>query len=133
MSKNYLIDYNFGLQCENNIINTLQNYFNDDSITKLNRYSTFDFKGNQKYIELKTRRVNYNKYPTTMIGYNKIMKALEINEDVYFIFNLTDGIYYYKFDKEYELEIKKGGRFDRGRPEINDYVYLPIELLIKID
>jgi hypothetical protein len=133
MSKNYLIDYNFGLQCENNIINTLQNYFNDDSITKLNRYSTFDFKGNQKYIELKTRRVNYNKYPTTMIGYNKIMKALEINEDVYFIFNFTDGIYYYKFDKEYELEIKKGGRFDRGRPEINDYVYLPIELLIKID
>jgi len=133
MSKNYLIDYNFGLQCENNIINTLQNYFNDDSITKLNRYSTFDFKGNQKYIELKTRRVNYSKYPTTMIGYNKIMKALEINEDVYFIFNFTDGIYYYKFDKEYELEIKKGGRFDRGRPEINDYVYLPIELLIKID
>ena len=133
MSKNYLIDYNFGLQCENNIINTLQNYFNDDSITKLNRYSTFDFKGNQKYIELKTRRVNYSKYPTTMTGYNKIMKALEINEDVYFIFNFTDGIYYYKFDKEYELEIKKGGRFDRGRPEINDYVYLPIELLIKID
>ena len=133
MSKNYLIDYNFGLQCENNIMHTLQNYFNDDSITKLNRYNTFDYKGNNKFIELKSRNNTYNKYPTTMIGYNKIMKASKLNEDIYFIFNYTDGLYLYKYDKNNELEIKRGGRFDRGRPEISDYCYIPIEMLIKID
>ena len=67
-----------------------------------------------------------------MIGYNKIKKALELNEDVYFIFNFTDGIYYYKFDRDKELEVKQGGRFDRGRPEIKDYCFIPIEILQKI-
>ena len=67
-----------------------------------------------------------------MIGYNKIKKALELNEDVYFIFNFTDGIYYYKFDRDKELEIKQAGRRDRGRPEIKDYYFIPIEILQKI-
>ena len=71
MSKNYLIDYNFGIESENNIIHALQTHFNDDSIIKLNKCHTFDFKGNNKYIELKTRRNNYLKYPTTLIGLNK--------------------------------------------------------------
>ena len=68
-----------------------------------------------------------------MIGYNKIKKASTLDEYVYFFFSFEDGLYYWLYDKEYELEIKRGGRFDRGRPEINDYCYIPIELLIKID
>jgi len=68
-----------------------------------------------------------------MIGYTKILHALKQIKDVYFIFQFTDGNYYYKYDKTETFEIKKGGRYDRGRPENNLYYYIPIERLIKIE
>ena len=32
----------------------------------------YGYIGNNKFIEIKSRNTNYNKYPTTMIRYNKI-------------------------------------------------------------
>ena len=125
-------DYTFGIKKEIELLPIIKKAFNDETITQLDRLNVFDYKGDNKYIELKSRNNSYNKYPTTMIGYNKIKKALELNEDVYFIFNFTDGIYYYKFDRDKELEIKQAGRRDRGRPEIKDYYFIPIEILQKI-
>ena len=125
-------DYNFGLQKEVELLPILRKFFYDDTIIQLDRHNVFDYKGDNKYIELKSRNNNYNRYQTTMIGYNKIKKALELNEDVYFVFNFTDGLYYYKFDRDKELEIKQGGRFDRGIPEIKDYYFIPIEILKEI-
>jgi|APCry1669191674_1035369.scaffolds.fasta_scaffold39453_2 hypothetical protein len=125
-------DYTFGLKKEVELLPTIRKFFNDETIIKLDDYNIFDFKGDNKYIELKSRNCNYNKYPTTMIGYNKIKKALELNEDIYFIFNFTDGIYYFKFDKNIQLEIKQGGRFDRGKKELSDYAFIPIEILKEI-
>ena len=125
-------DYTFGLKKEIELLPKIKLFFNDETITQLDRLNVFDYKGDNKYIELKSRNNNYNKYPTTMIGYNKIKKALELNEDVYFIFSFTDGIYYYKFDRDKELEIKQGGRRDRGKNEIKDYYFIPIEILQKI-
>jgi len=125
-------DYTFGLKKEIELLPTIRKFFNDETIIKLDDYNIFDFKGDNKYIELKSRNCNYNKYPTTMIGYNKIKKALELNEDIYFIFNFTDGIYYFKFDKNIQLEVKQGGRFDRGKKELSDYAFIPIEILKEI-
>jgi len=125
-------DYNFGINKEIQLLPTIRDYLKDNTIYKLENSNAFDFKGDNKYIELKSRNNNYNRYQTTMIGYNKIKKALELNEDVYFVFNFTDGLYYYKFDRDKELEIKQGGRFDRGIPEIKDYYFIPIEILKEI-
>jgi hypothetical protein len=134
MFKNYFFrDLEYGLKKEIELLPFLQNYFNDNSITKLNKMNCFDFIGNQKFIELKARNNNYNKYESTMIGYNKIKKASEINEDVYFFFCFTDGLFYYKYNKNDQFEIRKGGRYDRIRSgEIKDYVYIPISLLTKV-
>ena len=130
MSK-FLKDYNFGLQKEVEILEIIKKYFNDDTIIKLNNYNVFDFKG-LSYYELKSRNNEYNKYSSTMIGNNKIIKANQLTEDVYFLFSFTDGLYYWKFNKNYKLEIKKGGRKDRGIFEYSDYAFIPIEILIKI-
>jgi hypothetical protein len=130
MSK-FLIDYNFGLKKEVEILEIIKKYFNDDTIIKLNKYNVFDFKG-ISYYELKSRNNEYNKYSSTMIGNNKIIKASQLDDDVYFLFSFTDGLYYWKYDKNYKLEIKKCGRIDRGIAEINDYAFIPIEILIKI-
>ena len=127
-------DYTFGLEKEIELLPILRSFFNDDSIIQLDRHNVFDFKGDNKYIELKSRNCYYDKYPKTMIGYNKIKKALEIDEDVYFVFNFTDGTYYFKFDKLMEIEVKPKfiSRTDRGKAEINDYAFIPIEILKEI-
>ena len=132
MSKLFLKDLEFGNIKEQEILPVLKGFFNDDTITKLDNYNIFDFKGDNKYIELKSRHNNYNKYETTMIGYNKILKASTLNEDVYFFFSFDDGLYHWKYDKNYKLEIKKGGRYDRGKKELNNYCYIPISILIKV-
>ena len=67
-----------------------------------------------------------------MVGYNKILKASTILEDVYFCFYFTNGLYYYKYNKEDSFEIKKAGRQDRGKLEYSDYCFIPVNLLQKI-
>lgn len=95
----------------------------------------FDFRDedNTIFIELKTRRNNKDKYPTTMVSHSKILKIEEGNT-YYFAFKFTDGLYYIKYEKELfdTFEIKIGGRNDRGIPEYEDYVYIPVELLTPI-
>jgi hypothetical protein len=96
-------------------------------------FSLFDLR-NEKlkyFVEVKKRNNEKNKYPTTMVGENKFIKAKEYYEKGYnilFCFEFTDGIYYYKYCDE-TLEIKIGGRKDRGKPEFKKYVYIPITKL----
>ena len=131
MSK-FLKDLKFGLNKEMQLLPILKEYLKDETIYKLENSNVFDFKGDNKFIELKSRNNNYDKYPTTMIGINKVLRASSLNENVYFFFWFVDGLYYWLYDKDYEFEIKRGGRFDRGRPELNDYAYIPIDMLIKV-
>ena len=131
MSK-ILKDYHYWIKKEIQLLPQLQSFLNDNTIYKLENSNVFDFKGDNKFIELKSRNNNYSKYPTTMIGLNKIKKASTLQEYVYFFFCFNDGLYYWLYDKDCELEIKKAGRFDRGRPEINEYCFIPIELLQKV-
>ena len=126
-------DLEFGLNKEKQLLPVLKTFFNDDSIYHLEQSNTFDYKGNNKFIELKSRNNELDKYPTTMVGYNKICKASTILDDVYFCFCFTNGLYYYKYNKEDKFEIRKGGRYDRiTSGEIQDYYYIPVNLLQKI-
>ena len=126
------IDLKYGLQKELEFLPVIKNFFNDPTIYKLDKNNEFDFKGDNKFIELKSRRNNYKKYPTTMVGLNKFEKASKLMEEVYFMFSFDDGLYYYKYEKADQFEIKQGGRFDRGAREIKDYVFIPVENLLKI-
>jgi hypothetical protein len=38
----------------------------------------------------------------------------------------------YKTDDLDDITIKSGGRWDRGKPEIKDYAYIPVKKLISI-
>ena len=127
-----LNDYNVGLQYEVQILPFLQVYFNDKTIVQLDRFNVFDFKGENKYLELKTRKCSVKTYPTTMIGVNKVERAKSLNENVYFIFQFTDGVYCWKYDKNIQLMKREGGRTDRGYNEIKQYFFISTQLLIKI-
>ena len=48
-------DLEFGLANEKQLLPVFRTFFNDDSIYHLEQSNTFDYKGNSKFIELKSR------------------------------------------------------------------------------
>lgn len=100
-------------------------------------YDLYDFVNEFKniFFELKGRNNTYNKYPTTMIGYNKVLECIKNKQNkYYFVFKFTDGLYYCRYSKKLikQCEIKRGGRCDRGKAEFKQYLFIPINLLKKI-
>lgn len=126
-------DLKFGKKNENNTIDIFNKFFGGTFNKTVDKWDPFDFLNKEEciYIELKTRRNTKNKYPTTMVGYNKIidgLKHIENGFSVYFCFKFTDGLYYYKLPLDGGLNDKCvkdiGGRCDRGRAEYKDYFYI---------
>ena len=73
MLKKFHNDLIFGLQREIELLPMLKTYFKDEK-NRISKKIYFDYIGNKKFIELKSRDNNYSMYPTAMIGYNKIKK-----------------------------------------------------------
>ena len=127
-----MADYKFGITQENILLPLLKETFENSLEKTKNKYCRYDFEGETILIELKSRRCQSNTYPTTMIGNNKLQMAKKQSKDVYFCFGFTDGLFYHKFENDNEYHIEKGGRYDRGKAEVNDYVYIPISQLTKV-
>ena len=135
MLSNKQIDIKFGLQAENDLYDILKEKFDKNLVRSTDKYSRYDYYSDSCIVELKTRRNTKDKYPTTMIGLNKFDDCLrDCSKDYYFVFNFTDGVWYWKFDKdEYdEFEKRIGGRNDRGYDESSMYLYIPVNMLIKL-
>lgn len=62
------------------------------------KYAKYDFKGSTTgtLYELKTRNLNHNAYPTTIIAEDKIISG----HKQIFIFRFNNGIYFIKYDAE---------------------------------
>ena len=128
-------DLQFGLQSEKDLLPTIRNFFNDQTIERTTtKFSANDYFSSNKRLELKSRTFRYDKYETTMIGLNKVKDAIKFDGEYYFLFKFTDGLYFIKYEKELfdTFQIKMGGRQDRNINEFNKYVYIPIEYLEEI-
>lgn len=125
--KKFQFDYNKGIENENKVLNFLNL---NNKFQKCKKNCPFDFYDDVTFIELKSRNNEYNKYPSTMVGYNKIKIAEEDESKTKykFLFLFTDGLYQWEFEKDKYL-IKDGGRWDRGKSEIKKYCYINIENL----
>lgn len=113
----------------------LQEHFNDKTITKTKgKFAVFDYKNNhptkRKIVcELKTRSCKLKAFSSTIVGINKIEKCTNPNVDYYFFFQFVDDVVAkIKYDKELfsTFEVKEGGRWDRGKDEIKDYIHIPL-------
>jgi len=103
-------------------------------LEKTTEFHCFDLKDKimKIVIEVKKRNNTHDKYPTTMMGYNKYLKARQYitrGYSVYFVFEFTDGTYYYKYNNEIYKPIN-GGRVDRNHPEIKEYIWIDVKNLI---
>ena len=126
-------DRNFGLQNEEDICKILKSYFKDETIEKTKeQFCSYDFKTNtnMKY-ELKSRRINYDKYPTTIIPVHKCK-----TDEICFIFKFTDGLYFIYYDPELfaTFKTKSISVFRNGywNPSALHYE-IPIDILIRIN
>lgn len=133
MNKKKIEDIEFGLSKEKEYFEVIKEQLDNTLRQSDNKFSLFDFFGENSYVELKSRKVRHNQYPDTMVGYNKIEFAEKSpSNKVYFVFSFTDGLYYYQFNKEHigkGIRIDYGGRTDRGENEIKKYAYIDTSLL----
>jgi len=126
-------EYAFGLAQEEYLKPLLESYF-DTELEETDKWDPFDFVGDKIKIELKSRRNTYNKYPTTIVGMYKIHQVKENLGDHYFVFNFTDGLYYWKYNFEdmNDFKVIYLKRNDRTGKKYQ-YLSIPIEKLTKID
>ena len=130
-------DYNFGIESEKELLSKLQSQFDSNLKLSSSNYSLFDFESNSTYVELKTRRCTKGYYRSTIVGMNKInraidLKNLNIDTKIYFVFKFMDYICYWKFDEEEMMKLKQSKitRNDRNKVEQGLYLEIPINLLI---
>jgi hypothetical protein len=131
-------DLAYGTTNEQTQQTRLEKFFNK----KLNRrggYSTFDYDdGATLFVELKSRRIPHNKYPTAIIGANKVETAEKNpNRAYWFCYAYEDGIYGIKYSKEVfdtfqHEDYSRGERADyHNRPQ--HCYFIPSDLLVKLD
>ena len=128
-------DLEFGAKSEDRTKAIIEKFLCITLKSSSDKYAVFDYYNDKTFIELKTRRIKHNQYKSLMFGYNKFKKGLEhINDgkDVYFFFNCLDGIYYWKLTNESKsnITIGTGGRWDRGKQEIQQLVFVGTQNLV---
>jgi len=98
-------------------------------------FAPFDFESPNSFVELKSRLFEMARYPTTIVGYNKVKHAEEHPEkDFYFCFRFTDGVFYSKYSAKTYSKFKKAKveRNDRGKCEKMEVIHIPIGSLVRI-
>lgn len=129
-------DLEYGESREVVIHKSLEQFFNCELInTKetYGKYCAFDFEDKKRNIriELKSRRINKNRYPTSVIGFNKIQKAKNYSGQYLFVFEYLDGLYYVEYSPELANLCPR--TFNRVNGEIKNNVDIPIEWLKSIN
>ena len=79
-------------------------------------YSIFDFTDdtNTTYVELKSRRIRHDAYPTALVGTNKVDACDDPNKNYWFAYSYTDGLYIIKYEKTLFDSFERQDDFLRG-------------------
>ena len=92
-------DIKFGKRKEEEYLSHLRILFDDESIIKNPEYnSLFDYVGNGKMIELKSRKCLSNSYMTTIVSARKL-ENLNSDLDYYFCFDYLDDSLFCKHNE----------------------------------
>tara|TARA_R110000782_G_scaffold90546_1_gene173638 strand:- start:102 stop:521 length:420 start_codon:yes stop_codon:yes gene_type:complete len=126
----YQNDMEFGFSEEERVKVILEEYFG--VLRTLDKYNPFDYENDDFLVELKSRRIKHDKYPTAMVNYSKLLKSNDSKKKRVIVFNYTDGIFVWYVNKD-EYTIGKGGRCDRGCSEYYTMAFIPKEVLKDIN
>ena len=90
-------DYEWGVEQENKVFPIIQSFFGGNVVRAKNAKSRFDCSDTNSIYEIKSRRCNLSRYPTTVITKDK---AVNIGKRIFFIFNFYDRVAYIEYDPE---------------------------------
>ena len=127
-------DMNFGLKSEENNKAVLETFFHC-GLKKTGKYDPMDYVDDNQtiFIEMKTRRINHNQYPTALIGKNKVDFCKTSNATCYFVYVYLDGMFYIKYDPElfatFDCHDYQRGWREGGIAPVSPYVFIPHENL----
>ena len=133
-----LMDIEMGKYNEKRVIKWFnENTFKDNPLRLFkNPFNYMDMisTDNKNVMELKSRNIKSNQYPDMMIGLNKINEAKYSYEkaDYHFLFLCKDGLYGWIYSPEKKLNIRMGGRIDRGKDERKMCAFIPSKDLLCI-
>lgn len=131
-----------GNRNEVKLLPIIRELYGEDVVKIEGRFAPFDYESPSLKIELKSRDLKYNKYPTTMIGFNKVELAkADHTKKAVFLFAFLDGLYEWIYtDANFEaiggMEAVKcrtgyvkynSSNFNPNKP----HLYIPIEKLVK--
>ena len=123
-------DLNFGFKSEEQIHVILEEEFGkllrSSKNPEMGKYYEFDKYNEDYFIEVKTRRIKHNQYPSLFFGNNKLINGDELlkknpNLRIFYLWRCNDGIYGWEH-KSSEYTIEKRGRCDRGKDEFDNCV-----------
>ena len=123
-------DLNFGFKSEEEIHSILEELFGNllrsNRNPEMGEYYEFDKYNEDFFIEVKTRRIKHDKYPTLFFGENKLIKGDELLKKcphlrIFYLWRCNDGIYGWEH-RSSEYDVCKRGRCDRGKDEFDDCV-----------
>ena len=127
----FIIDMKMGKLNEDKVYNMICNYWIDRQISKaVDQFCNYDFYDHKYKYELKSRRCDHDKYPTTLIPEMKCHKR------TYLLFLFNNGLFYIKYNKDkFDKYDKK--MFVKNREDKSDvmkyYYYIPVQDLKKIE
>lgn len=130
-------DLSFGANSESANREKIEQFL-DVVLEKTDTYAVMDWANTSHtiYVELKSRRIRHDQYPTAIIGLNKVEFCNDPAKSYYFCFSYLDGLYYIKYDPALFATFQTNHNFNRSdRDDCANYtqriVYIPVEHLIR--
>lgn len=126
-------DLQYGFSNESLMLENLRKIPNCEGINKTKDvYDLIDFESSDTFLELKSRRIRHNQFPTALIGYNKIMKIRNSSKKHNILAWLyLDGLFYVEYDSEKfdKLIPEEQQVFRDGKMEISQVYKIPYQWL----
>ena len=137
----YLSEYEYGLKWEQILHPVFNDIFNKE-FKDTDKFCVYDFFKDNIYIELKSRKIKKDAFPTTIVGMYKInhtksMVTHNPNKEYYYFFKFIDDdehLYYWKYNEEdmEDWKITNIQRRDRKNKKPVPHLNIPIDKLTKI-
>jgi len=127
-------DRKLGDATERYFLPILNSWFNTKFDIDKSGWRVFDLidSRNKIAVEIKTRRCKSDKFHHTMIGESKWKESRKLGlkgYKTYLFIKFTDCIKFMQFPVMLQdgMFIKEGGCYHRGRPELKNHLYIPME------
>lgn len=111
-------DLVFGYTSETNLLPLFRRVYGDKISKSTDRYSFFDYSDDNSLIELKTRRINHDRFPTALCNLEKVKKLAADPRRAFLVFSYSDGVYQVPINENWKTwATRTNTRCDRGRKE----------------